>query len=115
MVDHLRPIYIYPPNNVHNCLSDICKPKNMETCVFLVPFLVFLLTTIYYYLISLGNKRNNNENQTKLKLPPGSMGWPYIGQTIQLYSQHPNNFFVGKQTRLINFHSHFCPSFFYFL
>ncbi|KAH9317170.1 hypothetical protein KI387_018939, partial [Taxus chinensis] len=33
------------------------------------------------------------------KLPPGSMGWPYIGQTLQLYSQNPNVFFAAKQKR----------------
>ncbi|KAK2349424.1 abscisic acid 8'-hydroxylase CYP707A2 [Trifolium repens] len=27
------------------------------------------------------------------------MGWPYIGETLQLYSQHPNIFFASKQRR----------------
>ncbi|WJX44389.1 (+)-abscisic acid 8'-hydroxylase [Trifolium repens] len=27
------------------------------------------------------------------------MGWPYIGETFQLYSQHPNIFFASKQKR----------------
>ncbi|KAJ7967459.1 Abscisic acid 8'-hydroxylase [Quillaja saponaria] len=31
------------------------------------------------------------------KLPPGSLGWPYIGETLQLYSQDPNVFFASKQ------------------
>ncbi|OEL23043.1 Abscisic acid 8'-hydroxylase 3 [Dichanthelium oligosanthes] len=34
-----------------------------------------------------------------LKLPPGSMGWPYLGETLQLYSQDPNIFFTSKQKR----------------
>ncbi|KAF3795924.1 Abscisic acid 8'-hydroxylase 1 [Nymphaea thermarum] len=35
----------------------------------------------------------------KLSLPPGSMGWPYVGETFQLYSQNPNAFFSQKQKR----------------
>ncbi|GLU05230.1 hypothetical protein SLE2022_223410 [Rubroshorea leprosula] len=38
-------------------------------------------------------------NRGKLSLPPGSMGWPYIGETFQLYSQNPNVFFASKQKR----------------
>ncbi|XP_021744742.1 abscisic acid 8'-hydroxylase 1-like [Chenopodium quinoa] len=32
----------------------------------------------------------------KLSLPPGTLGWPYIGETFQLYSQNPNVFFADK-------------------
>nr|AFP74114.1 ABA 8'-hydroxylase CYP707A1 [Phelipanche ramosa]AIU34491.1 ABA 8'-hydroxylase CYP707A1 [Phelipanche ramosa] len=32
----------------------------------------------------------------KLPLPPGTMGWPYIGETQQLYCQNPNTFFASK-------------------
>ncbi|KAJ4845834.1 hypothetical protein Tsubulata_015050 [Turnera subulata] len=35
----------------------------------------------------------------KLPLPPGTMGWPYIGETFQLYSQNPNVFFSSKRKR----------------
>jgi (+)-abscisic acid 8'-hydroxylase len=35
-----------------------------------------------------------------LPLPPGSMGWPYVGETLQLYSsKNPNVFFARKQNR----------------
>jgi (+)-abscisic acid 8'-hydroxylase len=37
--------------------------------------------------------------KASLKLPPGSMGWPYLGETLQLYSQDPNVFFASKQKR----------------
>uniref|UniRef100_A0A0C9RLI0 (+)-abscisic acid 8'-hydroxylase n=1 Tax=Wollemia nobilis TaxID=56998 RepID=A0A0C9RLI0_9CONI len=32
-------------------------------------------------------------------LPPGTLGWPYLGETLQLYSQNPNVFFASKQRR----------------
>ncbi|KAG6518990.1 hypothetical protein ZIOFF_022477 [Zingiber officinale] len=35
----------------------------------------------------------------KLTLPPGSMGWPYVGETFQLYSNDPTTFFALKQKR----------------
>ncbi|XVF13776.1 hypothetical protein REPUB_Repub08aG0236600 [Reevesia pubescens] len=35
----------------------------------------------------------------ELPLPPGTLGWPYIGETFQLYSQNPNVFFASKQKR----------------
>ncbi|KAF3446655.1 hypothetical protein FNV43_RR11835 [Rhamnella rubrinervis] len=44
-------------------------------------------------------KTNSRESHEGAKLPPGSMGWPYIGDTLQLYSQDPNSFFASKQKR----------------
>ncbi|KAF7829107.1 Abscisic acid 8'-hydroxylase 1 [Senna tora] len=47
-----------------------------------------------------------------LPLPPGTMGWPYIGETFQLYSQDPNVFFASKIKRFGSiFKSHIlgCP------
>ncbi|XP_073042325.1 LOW QUALITY PROTEIN: abscisic acid 8'-hydroxylase 2-like [Primulina eburnea] len=46
------------------------------------------------------------------RLPPGSMGWPYIGETLKLYTQHPNTFFSARQKRYGDiFKSHIlgCP------
>lgn len=46
------------------------------------------------------------------RLPPGSMGWPYIGETLKLYSEHPNTFFSKRRKRYGNiFKSHIlgCP------
>ena len=37
-----------------------------------------------------------------LPLPPGSMGWPYIGETFQMYSQDPNVFFATKIKRFMS-------------
>lgn len=34
-----------------------------------------------------------------MKLPLGSMGWPYIGETLKLYTENPNSFFSTRQKR----------------
>lgn len=37
---------------------------------------------------------------SSLALPPGSMGWPYVGETFQLYSsKNPNVFFARKRNK----------------
>lgn len=46
--------------------------------------------------------KHNRKSQSSAKLPPGSMGWPYIGETLDLYSQNPNVFFATKQKRFFN-------------
>ncbi|PQM38993.1 abscisic acid 8-hydroxylase 2 isoform X1 [Prunus yedoensis var. nudiflora] len=46
------------------------------------------------------------------RLPPGSMGWPYIGETLRLYTENPNSFFSSRQKRYGNiFKTHVlgCP------
>ncbi|KAL2902143.1 Abscisic acid 8'-hydroxylase 3 [Bienertia sinuspersici] len=47
------------------------------------------------YAFSLSGKNRTR----KLPLPPGSLGWPYIGETFQLYSENPNVFFASKQKK----------------
>uniref|UniRef100_A0A1W7HBX1 (+)-abscisic acid 8'-hydroxylase n=1 Tax=Scoparia dulcis TaxID=107240 RepID=A0A1W7HBX1_SCODU len=68
----------------------------MEGFAFWFPFFMSVLTIISYFY-SLRNKRKNYGKNTKL--PPGSMGWPYIGETLQLYSQDPKCFFDNRQKR----------------
>ncbi|KAL1224725.1 Abscisic acid 8'-hydroxylase 1 [Cardamine amara subsp. amara] len=50
-----------------------------------------------YFLRCLISQRRHGSS--KLPLPPGTMGWPYVGETFQLYSQDPNVFFASKQKR----------------
>lgn len=48
----------------------------------------------------------------KRRLPPGSMGWPYIGETLKLYTENPNSFFSNRRKRYGNiFKTHIlgCP------
>ncbi|GMH09635.1 hypothetical protein Nepgr_011476 [Nepenthes gracilis] len=66
----------------------------MYSVIILVCVLVFLLHYLLKSPISGGGSR-----RTKLPLPPGSLGWPYIGETFQLYSQNPNVFFSAKQKK----------------
>lgn len=69
---------------------------------------IFLLTVLSYFFIRNINKLfscisiflNSKEVAwRKGKLPPGSMGWPFFGETPLLYSQDPNVFFAEKQRR----------------
>ncbi|XP_043694802.1 abscisic acid 8'-hydroxylase CYP707A2 [Telopea speciosissima] len=73
-------------------------------CFFAALFLLFLIP-LFRKMLSLARRQ-------KLPLPPGTLGWPYVGETFQLYSQNPNVFFASKQKRYGSiFKSHIlgCP------
>ncbi|KAG0503733.1 hypothetical protein HPP92_003805 [Vanilla planifolia] len=57
----------------------------------------FLFLVISSYLVMRVNGRRRTIG--KLRLPPGSMGWPYFGETFQLYTQNPNVFFSSREKR----------------
>ncbi|KAI8554487.1 hypothetical protein RHMOL_Rhmol05G0103300 [Rhododendron molle] len=79
---------------------------SMPTLIFILFFLCALLS--YPYL----RKKSKGQQKRRAMLPPGSMGWPFVGETLQLYSQDPNDFFTHKQTRYGNiFKTHIlgCP------
>uniref|UniRef100_A0A9I9DHG0 Abscisic acid 8'-hydroxylase 4 n=2 Tax=Cucumis melo TaxID=3656 RepID=A0A9I9DHG0_CUCME len=62
--------------------------------------ILFLFLFTFFSISFLKRSRNeNSKSQNSLKLPPGSMGLPWIGETLQLYSQDPNIFFSQKQRR----------------
>ncbi|KAL6183825.1 hypothetical protein ACLB2K_045235 [Fragaria x ananassa] len=64
---------------------------NSMFCMFAASALIFFFSPIIkLFLISARHK---------IPLPPGSLGWPYIGETFQLYSQNPNVFFASKIKR----------------
>lgn len=56
-----------------------------------------VLVSALYFLIQL--LRQSFSSDKLPHLPPGTMGWPYIGETFQLYSQDPNVFFASKQKK----------------
>lgn len=71
----------------------------MENIVATLVYVLLFLSALSYYI----SKKQERKYKGKAKLPPGSMGWPYIGETLQLYSQDPNVFFSQKQKRFGNF------------
>ncbi|XP_054776661.1 abscisic acid 8'-hydroxylase 4-like [Prosopis cineraria] len=62
--------------------------------ILLYMFLFFSFLTLWGLLI-----KKHKIPKAAPSLPPGSMGWPYIGETPQLYSEDPNVFFSLKQKR----------------
>ncbi|XP_062146343.1 abscisic acid 8'-hydroxylase CYP707A2-like [Alnus glutinosa] len=62
-------------------------------------FTFCLLPSIFFIFLFHSLVKFFNSSPRKLPLPPGSLGWPYIGETFQLYSQDPNVFFSEKQNR----------------
>ncbi|KAM7250625.1 hypothetical protein ACFE04_022508 [Oxalis oulophora] len=60
-------------------------------------FFSILLIIVLNYLVKTFFSGSTNR---KLPLPPGSLGYPYIGETFQLYSQDPNVFFASKVKKL---------------
>ncbi|XP_012475521.1 abscisic acid 8'-hydroxylase CYP707A2 [Gossypium raimondii] len=63
---------------------------------FMIPlFASILFIFLFNFLLNLFKSKKSRD----LPLPPGTLGWPYIGETFQLYSQNPNVFFASKQKR----------------
>ncbi|XP_027088675.2 abscisic acid 8'-hydroxylase 2 isoform X2 [Coffea arabica] len=58
-----------------------------------LPFNVVICSLLLLVLIF----RQWRPSKLAKRLPPGSMGWPYIGETLKLYTQNPNSFFSTRQ------------------
>ncbi|XP_057548316.1 abscisic acid 8'-hydroxylase 2-like [Amaranthus tricolor] len=54
-------------------------------------FFILILITLFQLLWNVYPKDR--------RLPPGSMGWPYLGETLKLYTENPNSFFSNRQKR----------------
>ncbi|KAG2704199.1 hypothetical protein I3760_06G173700 [Carya illinoinensis] len=83
----------------------------MDTTISILIYIFLFLTTLSSY--PLMRKKKKKTGSVSAVLPPGSMGWPYIGDTLQLYSQDPNIFFAKKQKRygeIFKTHILGCPS-----
>lgn len=62
-------------------------------------YLIIIIIIIFSSLLLIKKLVKTHRGHAVAKLPPGSMGWPYLGETLQLYSQHPNLFFTTKHKR----------------
>ncbi|KAM1134052.1 hypothetical protein ACFX19_043934 [Malus domestica] len=74
---------------------------------------ILLCTLLSFVFFMKRDRRGGEAPQKRAQLPPGSLGWPYIGETLQLYSQNPNTFFSSKQKRygeIFKTHILGCPS-----
>ncbi|XP_011082182.1 abscisic acid 8'-hydroxylase 1-like [Sesamum indicum] len=65
--------------------------ESISLCLF--PFAALILS---FLLLLKFTPNFLSFGHVRLPLPPGTMGWPYIGETFQLYSQNPNTFFASK-------------------
>ncbi|KAG8056991.1 hypothetical protein GUJ93_ZPchr0002g26569 [Zizania palustris] len=66
---------------------------------FVILIMCFISLAFVSYVHYASRQRRRGGHEKAAKLPPGSMGWPYIGETLQLYSQNPNVFFASRQKR----------------
>ncbi|KAJ0260086.1 Abscisic acid 8'-hydroxylase 2 [Hirschfeldia incana] len=60
--------------------------------------LVITITVVIALLVVLLHWWLHRKKQRR-KLPPGSMGLPYIGETFHLYTENPNSFFASRQNK----------------
>ncbi|KAL5992813.1 hypothetical protein ACLOJK_013732 [Asimina triloba] len=65
----------------------------MEMLLILLYMFFIVPCLVSYFLM----RRYKKKQDHTAKLPPGSLGWPYLGETF--YSQDPDIFFASKQKR----------------
>ncbi|KAF2566203.1 hypothetical protein F2Q70_00025528 [Brassica cretica] len=61
--------------------------------------LVITITSVVVALLVVLFQWRLHQKKQRRKLPPGSMGWPYIGETLRLYTENPNSFFATRQNK----------------
>ncbi|KVI11939.1 hypothetical protein Ccrd_009639 [Cynara cardunculus var. scolymus] len=74
-------------------ITSVVSPPPL-TCL-VVTFLFLFILTVY----SLIRRSHHRTQPDRLRLPPGSVGWPYIGETLKLYTENPNSFFSNREKR----------------
>nr|CAB3483240.1 unnamed protein product [Digitaria exilis] len=69
-------------------------------CIYSLSFAVFvLMLKASMRRRAAAGRRSERAPVQGLKLPPGSLGLPYLGETLQLYSQNPKIFFADRLKR----------------
>nr|ABW81069.1 Cytp450-1 [Tarenaya spinosa] len=58
-----------------------------------------IIAVLLLVLLLLLRWRFHPIKHSRRRLPPGSMGWPYVGETLRLYTENPNSFFASRQKR----------------
>ncbi|KAJ7947624.1 Abscisic acid 8'-hydroxylase [Quillaja saponaria] len=79
-------------------LLSLSSPPPFSQALLHVPLFLFssiLLSSLLLVFLILLWRRHPKDK----RLPPGSMGWPYIGETLKLYTENPNYFFSNRQKR----------------
>ncbi|KAF1869599.1 hypothetical protein Lal_00017174 [Lupinus albus] len=56
----------------------------------------FIFCSFFLILFSFMQWWHHHHHNHK-RLPPGSLGWSYLGETLKLYSENPNSFFSNRQ------------------
>ncbi|KAJ4891239.1 Abscisic acid 8'-hydroxylase 2 [Raphanus sativus] len=74
-----------------NFLSSVYAVESSLVTTVTTSVVVALLVVLFQWRL--------HRKKHKRKLPPGSMGWPYIGETLRLYTENPNSFFATRQNK----------------
>lgn len=85
-----------PPFSSSSSATALCSHEYCYSFVVVVAMTTILFSSLLLLLSLIKWQRPRNK-----RLPPGSMGWPYIGETLKLYSQDPNSFFSRRQQRYV--------------
>ncbi|GFZ19870.1 cytochrome P450, family 707, subfamily A, polypeptide 2 [Actinidia rufa] len=88
---------------MHYCLSPPPPTSTTTPPLYILlsiaPLVFFSLSLVLFLFLLLLLLQWRQYPKHNKRLPPGSMGWPYIGETLKLYTQNPNSFFSNRQKR----------------